>query len=56
MRGGGPDGSGRRRPGVERVLEGWSPTAGGACELRELDKLKALWAKKPVFEVCICGL
>ncbi|KAI0801316.1 hypothetical protein C8Q74DRAFT_1364938 [Fomes fomentarius] len=50
VRGGGAEGSGRRRPGVVRVLEGWSPAAGGACELRELDKLKTLWAKKPVFE------
>ncbi|KAI0724479.1 hypothetical protein C8T65DRAFT_4801 [Cerioporus squamosus] len=46
---GGADGSGRRR-GVERVLEGWSPTAGGPCELRDLENLKMLWTKKPVFE------
>ncbi|KAL1952000.1 hypothetical protein VTO73DRAFT_1149 [Trametes versicolor] len=46
---GGADGAGRRR-GVERVLEGWSPAVGGACELRELESLKSLWAKRPVFE------
>ena len=47
---GGADGSGRRR-GVERVLEGWSPAAGGPCELRDLESLKTLWTKKPVLEV-----
>ncbi|RDX55938.1 hypothetical protein OH76DRAFT_1396285 [Lentinus brumalis] len=46
---GGTDGSGRRR-GVERVLEGWSPAGGGPCELRDLENLKTLWTKKPVFE------
>ncbi|KAI0361682.1 hypothetical protein OH77DRAFT_1500963 [Trametes cingulata] len=46
---GGADGSGRRR-GVERVLEGWSPAAGGPCELRELERLKALWSKKAVVQ------
>ncbi|OJT12966.1 hypothetical protein TRAPUB_10531 [Trametes pubescens] len=46
---GGADGAGRRR-GVERVLEGWSPAAGGACELREMGSLKSLWSKRPVFE------
>ncbi|KAI0335326.1 hypothetical protein GY45DRAFT_902702 [Cubamyces sp. BRFM 1775] len=47
---GGADGSGRRR-GVERVLEGWSPSLGGPCELRELEDLRILWAKKPTTEV-----
>lgn len=49
---GGADGAGRRR-GVERVLEGWPFAAGGACELRELESLKSLWAKRPVFEVSL---
>ncbi|KAI9063014.1 hypothetical protein FKP32DRAFT_1652028 [Trametes sanguinea] len=46
---GGADATGRRR-GVERELEGWSPAQDGACGLRELDSLKALWSKKPVVE------
>ncbi|KAI0757049.1 hypothetical protein C8Q80DRAFT_1265032 [Daedaleopsis nitida] len=46
---GGADGLGRRR-GVERVLEGWHPTVGGPCELRDLESLKGLWAKRPVLE------
>ncbi|KAI0778133.1 hypothetical protein BD413DRAFT_667505 [Trametes elegans] len=49
VRGAAADGAGRRR-GVERVLEGWSPAAGGPCELRELESLKALWTKKPISE------
>ncbi|KAI0662772.1 hypothetical protein C8Q70DRAFT_1043127 [Cubamyces menziesii] len=47
---GGADGSGRRR-GVERSLEGWSPSLGGPCELRELEALKSLWSRKPTSEV-----
>ncbi|KAI8995579.1 hypothetical protein BD414DRAFT_479937 [Trametes punicea] len=47
---GGADSSGRRR-GVERVFEGWSPSLGGPCELRELDSLKVLWSKKPASEL-----
>ncbi|KAI0669950.1 hypothetical protein C8Q78DRAFT_992363 [Trametes maxima] len=48
VRGGGSAGdgvSGRRR-GVERVLEGWSASMGGLCELRKLESLRPLWSKK----------
>ncbi|KAH9898452.1 hypothetical protein C8Q73DRAFT_664127 [Cubamyces lactineus] len=47
---GGADGSGRRR-GLERTLEGWSPSLGGPCELRELEVLKPLWTNKPTTDV-----
>ncbi|RPD82619.1 hypothetical protein L226DRAFT_556366 [Lentinus tigrinus ALCF2SS1-7] len=46
---GGADGSGRRR-GIERVLEGWSSAVGGPCDLRDLESLRTLWAKKLVYE------
>jgi hypothetical protein len=49
MRGGG---EGRRRA-VERVLEGWSRSKGGPCELTLLESLKSIWAKKVVEEVGI---
>ncbi|KAI0825184.1 hypothetical protein BC628DRAFT_299613 [Trametes gibbosa] len=49
LRGPGGDGAARRR-GVERVLEGWSPAAGGPCELRDLDSLKSLWSRRAVPE------
>ncbi|OCH96460.1 hypothetical protein OBBRIDRAFT_4193 [Obba rivulosa] len=44
----GADGSGRRRA-VERVLEGWSSTA-GPCELTSLESLRGLWTRKVVEE------
>lgn len=47
-RGGG--GGRKRRPSVERVLEGWSSKV-GACELRDLPSLRAVWARKVVAEV-----
>jgi len=46
MRGGG---EGRRRA-VERVLEGWSRSKGGPCELTLLESLKSIWTKKVVEE------
>jgi len=42
-------GEGRRRA-VERVLEGWSDSKGGPCELNEMESLKAIWSKIPVAE------
>lgn len=49
VRGGG---EGRRRA-VERVLEGWSSTRGGACELNTLDSLKNIFSKKKAIEEVI---
>lgn len=41
-----------RRRAVERVLEGWCSTRGGACELNMLDSLKNIFLKgKAVEEV-----
>ena len=37
-------GSGKKR-GVERTLEGWSLSEGGACSLTKLESLKTLWRK-----------
>ncbi|KAI0651799.1 hypothetical protein C8Q79DRAFT_1005056 [Trametes meyenii] len=48
--GGGADGVAGRRRGVERVLEGWSTSTGGPCELREIESLRPLWSKKAPLE------
>jgi len=40
-------GSGKKR-GVERTLEGWSSSEGGACKLTKLESLKTLWRKSEV--------
>lgn len=47
-------GSDSRKRAVDRVLEGWDIAKEQACELRDLESLKALWtAKSTIAEVSI---
>lgn len=48
-------GSGSKR-GVERVLEGWVSSTGTACQLQELESLKALWKKKAIVQEVCCSV
>jgi elongator complex protein 5 len=51
-------GSDKKR-GVERMLEGWSLSEGGACNLTKLESLKTLWRKNETMadsEVTLRGL